>query len=139
MRVVVDTNIWSLALRRLPTSLSAVEHLHVASLADLVRDGRVLAIGIVRQEVLSGVPDERRFAELREALARFPDEPLHASDHVRAAEMYNLCRTRGVQCASIDILLCAVAERLSATIFTTDADFDRYAGLLPIQLFRPRA
>ena len=138
MRVLVDTNVWSLALRRLPASLSPTERRSVASMGDLVRDGRVVVVGIVRQEILSGVADRSRFAELRDRLAQFPDEPLLTADHVRAAEMFNLCRTRGVQCASIDILLCAVAERLTASIFTTDADFERYARLVPVELFRQR-
>lgn len=139
MRVLVDTNVWSLALRRQPSSLSRVEEAHAEALAVLIREGRVVVVGLVRQELLSGVGDPRRFAELRDRFAAFSDEPLHTADHVRAAEMSNLCRSRGVQSAAIDILLCAVAERLSAAIFTVDTAFEAYSRHLPLELFVPRA
>ena len=135
MRVLVDTNVWSLALRRRPEQRSADDSRKVAAWEELVTEGRAILTGIVRQEVLSGVPDDRRFGELRDVLANFPDEPLDSSDHVRAAKMYNQCRTRGVQCTSIDILLCALAERLAVPIFTTDDDFEKYARYVPVELF----
>jgi predicted nucleic acid-binding protein len=59
------------------------------------------------------------------------------ADHVRAAEMFNSCRIRGVQCAAIDILLCAAAERLAAPIFTTDDDFEVYGRHIPVAIYRP--
>ena len=37
------------------------------------------------------------------------------------------------------ILLCAVAERLSASIFTVDSAFEAYSRHLPLELFVPRA
>lgn len=137
MRVLVDTVVWSLALRRQQDRLSSADAILVATWSDLVSEGRAVLVGIVRQEVLSGVPDPRTFDRLREQLEAFPDEPLHAADHVRAAEMFNACRRRGIQCAAIDILLCAVAERLTAALFTTDADFEIYARHVPVRLFRP--
>jgi predicted nucleic acid-binding protein len=139
LSVIVDTNVWSLALRRRRADLSPGEHDLVSTAAELLGDGRAILLGIIRQEVLSGVPDSLTFARLRDEVATLPDEPLSPIDHVRAAEMFNECRTRGVQCAAIDILLCAVAERLNAQIFTTDRDFETYARHLPVSLFRPRA
>ncbi len=91
----------------------------------------------MRQEILSGVADSRAFARLREELSPVLDEPVVPVDHIRAAEMYNDCRTHGVACAAIDVLLCAVAERLGADIFTTDRDFETYARVLPVSLYRP--
>ncbi len=139
MRLLVDTSIWSLALRRRPASLSASERDLVATLADLVRDGRVFLIGLVRQEALSGIAMESRFAGVRQALDQFSDEPVGTADHVRAAEMFNRCRSAGIQGSPVDFLVCAVAERLAAPIFTTDGDFALYAQHLPIRLFQPRA
>jgi predicted nucleic acid-binding protein len=137
VRVLVDTNVWSLALRRASESLSPTERRLSVAMADLVRERRAILFGIVRQEVLSGVTDRKRFELLRDHLAVFPDEPVLTADHVRAAEMFNACRTRGVQCAAIDILLCAAAERLAAPIFTTDADFEVYGRHIPVAIFRP--
>ncbi len=135
MTVVVDTSVWSLALRRKPASLAASERDLVASWSELVTDGRVTLIGLVRQETLSGISVEATFAKVRDALAHFPDEPVATGDHVRAAEMYNRCRSVGVQGTHTDFLLCAVAERLGASVFTTDRDFETYARHLPVSLF----
>lgn len=139
MTVVVDTSVWSLALRRKPASLAPNERNLVASWSELVRDGRVSLIGLVRQETLSGISVETRFAQVRDALGEFPDEPLGTIDHVRAAEMFNRCRSAGVQGSPVDFLVCAAAERLGAPIFTTDTDFELYAKHIPVKLFRVRS
>ena len=135
MNVLVDTTIWSLALRRRRGGRSATEDSLVKAWEDLIRDGRVVLLGLIRQETLSGIADPRQFDRLRDALSVFPDEPIRTSDHVRAAEHFNLCRAQGIAGSPVDFLICAVSERLGAPIFTTDLDFPRFARHLPIQLF----
>jgi len=139
VRVLADTTIWSLALRRKPGSLNPTEASLVSAWADLVRDGRVVLLGIIRQEVLSGIADSRQFKQLRDALAAFRDEPVVTADHVRAAEGFNRCRVKGVQGSPVDFLIFAVAERLSAPIFTTDSDFEHFAPHLPIRFYKAAA
>ena len=129
MRVLVDTSVWSLALRRRRMSHPSVEELQ-----SLIRDGRVVMVGVVRQELLSGVRQAADFARLREHLRAFEDDPILSTDHERAAEMFNTCRAEGIQGSNTDFLLCAVAERRGLAIFTTDRDFDRFAHILPVRL-----
>jgi predicted nucleic acid-binding protein len=131
MKVLVDTSVWSLALRRRATT-----HESVSELRRLVGQGRVAIVGPVRQEVLSGVRDVSVFRRLRDHLGAFADEPLHQEDYERAAEHFNTCRAAGIQGSNTDFLLCAAAERRSFPILTTDADFERYAVLLPVRLHR---
>ena len=97
-----------------------------------------MLVGPVRQEVLSGIRDERVFGRLRQALRAFPDEPLTAEDYEHAASCGNVCRRKGVAGSAVDSLLCAIALRRRVAIFTTDGDFALYAKHLPIQLHRPR-
>lgn len=52
MKVVVDTSVWSLALRRNQIQEDLPQ---VLSLRELIADGRVALLGAIRQEVLSGV------------------------------------------------------------------------------------
>lgn len=130
MSVLVDTSVWSLALRRARPADSP----HVARLADLVRGGDVVLIGPIRQEILSGVRDRAQFVRLRDHLASFPDLPLQTDDFVRAAEHANRCRANGVQGSSTDFVITAVSERYALEILTTDRDFERFARLLPIHL-----
>ncbi len=129
MKVLVDTSVWSLALRR-----RAAAHESVDELRRLVGQGRVAILGAIRQELLSGLRDRTVVRRLRDDLRSFADEPLHTDDYERAAEHFNTCWASGVQGSNTDFLLCAVAERRSFPILTTDADFARYATLLPVKL-----
>lgn len=71
------------------------------------------------------------------SLAAFPHLPIALTDYDQAAEFFNTCRAKGVSGTSIDFLLCAIAHRTGISIFTTDADFPRYARHLPIRLHPP--
>ena len=132
MKVLVDTSIWSLALRRGSDSTSRP----VRELRSLIADNRVQMIGPIRQEILSGIRDEAQFKELDVHLSAFPDLPVAAEDYVMAARFFNLCRGKGIQGSNTDFLICAVAVRHRLTIFTADKDFALYAKHLPIVLHR---
>jgi predicted nucleic acid-binding protein len=135
MNVVVDTSVWSLALRR-QRSMRSPE---VEELAELIREGRAALLGPVRQELLSGVPVPEQYRTLRNYLRAFPDIELESEDYEEAASFFNRCRSKSVQGSNTDFLICAAATRRRFGILTTDADFKHYARLLPIQLHAPRA
>lgn len=131
MKVLVDTSVWSLALRRKSPS----DHHDVTSaLASLVEDGRVAIIGAIRQELLSGVKERVQFERLRDHLRAFSDTPVATDDHEEAAEFFNRCREKGIQGSNTDFLICAVAARHGLPILTTDEDFSLFAKVLPITL-----
>lgn len=130
MKVLVDTSVWSLALRR--QSRAAVPE--VEELRSLIDEGRVAIIGPIRQELLSGLRTIEAFERLRDHLRPYSDEPLETADFERAAEHFNTCRVRGVQGSNTDFLICAVSERHNLPILTTDADFSRFAAVLRITL-----
>jgi predicted nucleic acid-binding protein len=130
MKVLVDTSVWSLALRRQKRR----EDPAVQELRSLVDEGRVAMIGPIRQELLSGIRTIDAFHRLRDHLQPFQDESLETADFERAAEHFNTCRARGVQGSNTDFLICAVAERRNLPILTTDSDFTRFARILPIAL-----
>ena len=128
--MLVDTSVWALALRR----RAAAPSQEVEELRTLVHAGRVTMLGAIRQELLSGIRATESFERLRDTLRAFPDEPLAAADYEEAAEYFNACRVRGVQGSNTDFLICAVAARRQLAILTTDADFLRFARVLPIVL-----
>jgi predicted nucleic acid-binding protein len=129
MKVVVDTSVWSAYLRRPdpPESLALV-------LERFIRRDQVHLLGIVRQELLSGVPHPQQFDRLSRALSGLPDELATSDDHSVGAKFYNLCRANGVQGNSIDFLICAIAKRLRSPILTLDRDFLSYARYLPVRI-----
>ena len=134
MMVLVDTPVWSLALRRKPEALNPREGHLTETLAELIREGRVQLLGPVRQELLSGIREEAQFRKLRDYLRAFPEHPLEAEDYEEAAHMNNRCRTRGIAGSAIDFLICAAAHRRSWSILTTDRDFHNYASVLTLRL-----
>lgn len=134
MIVVVDTPVWSLALRRRPEQLNDWEQVLTLTLAELIREGRVQMLGPIRQELLSGIREETQFRKLRDYLRAFPERPLEAADYEEAAHMNNRCRARGIAGSAVDFLICAAAQRQSWSIFTTDRDFRNYAKVLALRL-----
>jgi hypothetical protein len=139
MTVLVDTSVWSLALRRQARQLTVQQKHLCDELAELIREARARLIGPVRQELLSGIRSEAQYERLRRALRAFEDPALAVEDYEEAARVTNLCRARGVAGSPTDFLICAVALQRQWPIFTTDDDFRRYARLLPLQLHEPRS
>jgi predicted nucleic acid-binding protein len=133
--VLVDTPIWSVALRRRRADLSANDQQVVLTLQALAERGEVELIGLVRQEVLSGISDQNRFQDIRERLRVFPDTTLTSADFEEAASLSNRCRRSGIASSTADMLICAVALRNDWQIFSTDRDFVHYAKAIPIRLF----
>ena len=135
MMVLVDTPVWSLALRRKTVNLSAQEMKITLLLQELVRDSRAELLGSVRQELLSGIRDEAQFRRIRDHLRGFADVSLQIEDFEEAAAINNRCRGSGVAGSAVDMLICSISLRHGWQIFTTDRDFFHYAKVVPIQLF----
>lgn len=126
MKVLADTCAWSLLLRRgNPAALSGEDQLMLTTLRDAIQDGRVAMVGPIRQEVLSGIREPAQFERLKRALGAFPDEPIATGDYEEAARLFNLCRSHGVECGAVDILLCAVAAKEGWSLLTNDGGINR--------------
>jgi predicted nucleic acid-binding protein len=92
-------------------------------------------VGPVRQELLSGIRQEKTFRELRDYLRAFDEPILEVADYEDAAHIDNRCRSRGIAGSAIDFLICAIAARRNWEIFTADQDFARYARAFPLGLY----
>lgn len=133
MKVIVDTSVWSLAFRR--SQLQNNSNNSIANkLRDLIADGRVVLLGAIRQEILSGIKHQEQYEKLKDRLRAFPNLILDVEDYELAAEYFNLCRRNGIQGANTDFLICATANRRNYEIFTTDKDFANFSQYLPIVL-----
>jgi len=131
VKVIVDTVVWSLALRRTQPDKGVR-----TELVSLIEDQRVVLLGPIRQEVLSGYSDKRKFERLRGKLSYFESEPVLDQDYILAAEFHNTCRRQGIQGSHTDFLICSCATRLGALIYTMDGDFDSFCRALPISLYQ---
>ncbi|MBI4006287.1 MAG: PIN domain-containing protein [Gammaproteobacteria bacterium] len=134
--VLVDTSVWSLALRRHANDLSARDQRLVEALMDLITDGKAVLIGMIRQEILSGIRDPKAFRVLRARLIDLPYLPVGLTEHDLAASFYNKCATNGIVASAVDMLICAAGVSHRMPIFTTDTDFNRYTKYLPLKLLK---
>ncbi len=135
MKVLVDTSIWSLVLRR----EASKDHELAKELSELIKEVRVQIIGPIRQEILSGIKSQKQFGKLRLYLSEFPDLSLETVDYEKAAEFFNINRKNGIQGSNTDFLICSAAYHRDLEIFTADKDFEQFQEHIPIKLYIPRS
>ena len=136
MNILVDTSVWSLALRK--KKLTKAEQKIVNEFKEIIHELRVAIIGPIRQELLSGISNEQKFVLLKEKLRSFEDLFINQNDYELAAEISNRCRINGIQGSHTDFLICAVALNNNLSIFTTDKDFSNYERYTDIKLHQIR-
>jgi predicted nucleic acid-binding protein len=130
VKIIADTSVWSLFLRRgKPHNEPKVELLKQAIL-----ERRIQMLGIIRQELLSGLSSQDQFKKIAAILEGFPDLPATTEDHILAAKFFNQCRRNGVQGSPVDFLICAQASRNQLKILTTDKDYQHYAEYISIDI-----
>lgn len=132
MTLLVDTSVWSLALRR----DGSVESREVIALREAL-DGAdsVVTTGLVLQELLQGFSGPKAKDAIVErfgALALIQPDRL---DHIGAAEVRNVCRRSGVQVGTIDALLIQLCGRYELTLLSSDKDFANAAPYVPFKLW----
>ena len=121
MAVLVDTSVWSLALRRSPPSRAR----EVALLeACLERGEIVVTTGLILQELLQGFQGPKARKRILKSFSSLPVLTTELDDHIEAAELRNRCRRRGVQIGTIDALIARLSIRHELTLLTTDRDFE---------------
>ena len=131
MKVLVDTCVWSKVLRRDNPDPGLSRQLR-----ELILANRVVLIGPVLQEVLSGVKNRKEFALLREYFISFDSLSLTEDVYVRAAEYYNLCKAHGINGGHTDFLICAIVAGYGCALFTVDADFRMFEKYLSLKLWQ---
>ncbi|HEX3941220.1 MAG TPA: PIN domain-containing protein [Acidobacteriaceae bacterium] len=123
MMVLIDTPVWSLALRRRAAEHAGRQREIRKTLEEMIFAGRAALLGAIRQELLSGIREDAQYPRLRRSLRAFPDVDLITEDYEEAARMNNACRARGIAGSAVDLRICAAAHRRNWPIFTLDRDF----------------
>jgi predicted nucleic acid-binding protein len=134
--LLVDTSVWSLALRRdAIASEPEVQQLKDA----LLGAGVVVTTGLVLQELLQGFSGAKASAQIIERFAALPLLQPEREDHVAAAELRNTCRRAGIQVGTIDALIAQLCIRHDLTLLSTDNDFRLAAKHCALRVWSPRA
>jgi predicted nucleic acid-binding protein len=133
--LLVDTSVWSLALRR----DAAASEPEVQQLKDaLLGTDVVVTTGLVLQELLQGFSGAKAGAQIVERFAALPLLQPEREDHVAAAELRNTCRRAGIQIGTIDALLAQLCIRHDLTLLSTDNDFKLAAKHCALRVWAPK-
>ena len=133
MTLMVDTSVWSLALRRDPISAAP----QVRAFRNALEDEEiVVTTGLVLQELLQGFAGPRARKDIIERFAALPLLGPDRQDHIDAAELRNSCRRAGVQVGTIDALLAQLCIRHDLTLLSTDNDFVHAAAHCPLKVWK---
>ncbi len=131
MNVLVDTSVWSLALRRdAPPDVPEIDQLRQS-----LEAGSVYCTGLILQELLQGFTKPRAHRQIIERFAALPLLVPDRQDHIEAAELRNRCRRKGVQGGTIDALLAQLCIRYDLTMLSTDKDFRNIASVVSLSVW----
>jgi predicted nucleic acid-binding protein len=134
MSLFVDTSVWSLALRRdAPPSIPEIVELRRA----LEAGDSIYSTGLVLQELLQGFTKPSAHKQIIERFASLPILIPDREDHIKAAELRNTCRRKGIQVGTIDALFAELCIRHELLILTTDKDFRNIATIAPLLVWVP--
>lgn len=133
MTLLVDTSVWSLALRR----DGSVYTPEVMALREALEGPEtIVTTGVILQELLQGFSGPKAAAAIIERFAALPLIQPDRQDHIAAAEVRNICRRSGVQVGTIDALLIQLCGRHELTLLSADQDFVHAARHVPFSLWR---
>ncbi len=134
MKVIADTSIWSIALRKNNNKAADI----ITELKELINELRIVMIGPIRQELLSGISNAQKYKQLKEKLSYFDDLQLYTEYFEYAAQLSNTCRSHGIQGSHTDFFICSVAVKNYLPILTFDKVFFYYRKYIDIQLYQKR-
>lgn len=132
MSYLVDTSVWSLALRRdAPDSIPEVVELGRA----LEAGDEIFVTGLVLQELLQGFNKPKAYDQIIEYFESLPFIVPEREDYIRAANLRNRCRKKGIQVGTIDVLLAQLCIDREIEILTTDKDFLQIAKVASLKVW----
>lgn len=132
MKVIVDTSVWSYALRHRGSMNS---HSSVRILKDLIDgDDDIRILGVILQEILSGVRKEADFQRLRDYLLDIPLVEPGRIDYENAARMRNELLGKGVRATTMDSLIASYSIGNGFCLLTADKDFFDIAKFIDLKL-----
>ena len=130
MNILVDTSVWSLALRR----NSSADHPEVIRLKHALQGDTIFSTGLILQELLQGFNGPKAKKKIIEIFARLPLITPERKDHIEAADLKIKLRQKGVQTGTIDVLLAQLCIRHGLSLLSKDKDFVHIGRHTPLAL-----
>src|SRR5260370_38567643 len=107
-----------MGVRRKGQDLNGGEKGAGSELVELIQEGRARIIGLVRQELLSGIKTTGQYEKLRGLLRTFPDEAIATPDYETAAKAGKDSRAKAVAVSVSAMLICPIARTREWSIFS---------------------
>ncbi|MDA8163783.1 MAG: PIN domain nuclease [Desulfobacteraceae bacterium] len=127
--VVIDTSVWIDFFRNPAADGNG-------RLEELIRENNRAAVcGLILQEILQGIKDQKLFALTRQRLLFLPYLEAPRDVHLLAADLYRHLRAKGVTVPSTDTIIAAVAIHHGFPLFTRDAHFSEIARHSELRLY----
>jgi predicted nucleic acid-binding protein len=131
LKVLVDTSVWSLALRRKTPSIQP----EVILLQKIIgEEHQVFLTGVILMEILQGFRERHQFEKIHGYLDAFPMLDLNRDGYAKAALLQVKCRKQGVQSATVDSLIAQTAMEHECHLLTADQDFTHIARCCELKL-----
>lgn len=136
MTLLVDTSVWSLALRR----DVEVEEPEVQALKEALAGAVVVVTtGLVLQELLQGFAGAKASEQIVERFSALALIQPDREDHIAAASLRNSCRRAGVQIGTVDALIAQLCIRHEVVLLSTDQDFVHAAKHCSLKVWSSKA
>lgn len=127
--VLVDTSLW-IDFFQHPVSPEADR------LEDLIKEhNRAVLCGIILQEVLQGIRDNKSYTATKERLTKLPYLDMSKETYLAAASLYRLLRAKGVTVPSADTSIAALAIFNHIPLYTKDDHFNIIAKHTRLELY----
>jgi predicted nucleic acid-binding protein len=127
--VLIDTSIW-IDFFQSPVSPQA------AKLEDLIREhNRAVLCGIILQEILQGIRDNKSHAVTKERMTKLPYLDMSKEVHLAAASLYRSLRAKGMTVPSADTSIAALAILNHIPLYTKDEHFNIIAKHTKLELY----
>jgi hypothetical protein len=124
MNLLIDTSVWSEALRRKSKSVNSED----TFLFQIIKnEEEIFLTGIILQEILTGIKNQKLFDNIYNILRFFNFINPTNQDHILAAQLRNDLSKKGLTVASIDVLIAQIAISNNLTLATFDSDFEKIA------------
>ncbi len=131
MKILVDTSVWIDFFN----GVSSTPRVFLRKL--LEAEEEVCISNYILAETLQGFKSDREFETARMHLLHLPILNLTTAElYISAAQLYRLCRKRGITIRkTVDCLIAQTAIEHGMPLLHNDKDFDRIASVSSLQIF----
>lgn len=128
--VLVDSSVW---IQYLSPHITAVDR----ALERLIRPSNQIVItGIIFQEVLQGIRNNRSYQLTQKLMGRLPFLIPNPNTHLLASDIFRTVHSKSrIAQTTVDVLIAALSIENGTYLFTQDQDFKVIGKYFPLKLF----